>query len=252
MINPKYIGISSLVGFFLSFFIGLISGVHFGQILLRALIFAVIFAGLYLGITFLYQKFLSIDNSVSEGESNPAPAAGGVVNIVVDDSNLPDDSMAPKFTVLNNKGDFARESDSSSDLKKDSAENKAVPGVDSFPDQGKEPQSSEKPAFKSVSLADGIKANDVQGAVPSSAVAGAGEAVSSSTLSQEEKLDELPDISNMSMDEDENQDESYDSADEVVSDTEFASGGSSMKEQPISGDTSVMAKAIQTLLAKDN
>jgi large subunit ribosomal protein L7/L12 len=68
-----------------------------------------------------------------------------------------------------------------------------------------------------------------------------------------EQLDELPDVNSMSMDDaGVAAPGSFNGSDEVETDTEFSRGGKSMKEQPISGDTSVMAKAIQTLLSKDN
>ena len=104
MINPKNIAISACVGFFLSFFIGLVSDVRFSHVLLRAFFFALVFAALCVGISFIYQRFLSNDNgSFSvEADSPAAKTAGGVVNIVVDDSALVDDGITPKFTVMNN------------------------------------------------------------------------------------------------------------------------------------------------------
>uniref|UniRef100_UPI00388F9F3A hypothetical protein n=1 Tax=Treponema sp. TaxID=166 RepID=UPI00388F9F3A len=103
MINPKYICVSACVGFCLSFFVGLISDVRFSYVCLRAFIFALVFAGLSVGISFLYKKFLSSDIGFSsDSESSPVhPAAGSVVNIVVDDSNLADDEHAPHFEVSN-------------------------------------------------------------------------------------------------------------------------------------------------------
>ena len=66
------------------------------------------------------------------------------------------------------------------------------------------------------------------------------------------QLDELPDVSTMNMFDAEGEGSSQNSDDGIETDTEFSTGGKSVKEQPISGDTNVMAKAIQTLLAKDN
>ena len=69
-----------------------------------------------------------------------------------------------------------------------------------------------------------------------------------------EQLDELPDIAGMGEGVESAGSDSDDSSsnDEVINDTEFATGGAKLREQPISGDTNVMAKAIQTLLAQDN
>ena len=81
MINPKNLCISACIGFFLSFFIGLFSDVRFSRVLMRAFIFALIFALLCIGITFLYQKFLSNDNGGFSADAEPAPASFPAVYI---------------------------------------------------------------------------------------------------------------------------------------------------------------------------
>ena len=95
MINPKNIAVSACVGFFLSFFIGLVSDVRFSHVILRAFIFALVFAALCVGISFIYQKFLSNEGASFSVEQDPSAAktAGSVVNIVVDDSALVDDGL---------------------------------------------------------------------------------------------------------------------------------------------------------------
>lgn len=249
MINPKNIGICSCVGFFLSFFIGLISGVHFSHVLLRACLFALVFAVLCVGITFIYQKFLSEDNggfSVdSDAVSQKSP--GGVVNIVVDDTNLADDGLSPKFTVMHR---HAPVNPKSSPQPVSSESEQSVSDVEDFvPEPVDEPvstPSASEDSFRPVSLAEGTSSEAVKASPVSAPVQPQGGA-------EDAQLDELPDIGSMGIAEaSEGGDSSVDSSDEIVRDTEFATGGAKMKEQPISGDTNVMAKAIQTLLAQDN
>ena len=256
MINPKNICASACIGFFLSFLIGLFSDVHFSVVVLRALLFALVFAALCVGITVLYQKFLSADNGGFISDPEPSSLKntnGGIVNIVVDDSNLPDEEMSPKFTVLNNHNSLDNE------LKK--TEIKSEPAVESVPvssplsGAGAGPE--ENPSFQPVSLAEPEPKANPAPSVPASNLAESASSNSDSSNQaasdvQDQPLDELPDISNMvetSSDVSSNLDSP---TDEIVSDSEFATGGAKMKEQPVSGDTAVMAKAIQTLLAKDN
>ena len=258
MINPKNICVSACIGFFLSFLIGLFSDVHFSVVVLRALLFGVVFAVLCVGISILYQKFLSADNGgfVSDSElSSPKSATGGVVNIVVDDSNLPDEETSPKFTVLNNHTALDNE------IKKTSVRDE--PSTDSTPVISSAPvtssESEEKTSFKPVSLGEVDSNSNSAKTVSSSNITenssskSASSDVAVSDAQEQEQLDELPDISNMAVEASGDVASDLDSpTDEIVSDSEFATGGAKMKEQPVSGDTAVMAKAIQTLLAKDN
>ena len=277
MINPKNICISACVGFFLSFFIGLVSpGVNFSHVLLRASIFALVFAALCIGITFVYQKFLIPDSSgFSESEQNLQKTAGGVVNIVVDDSNLVDDGMAPKFTVLNNHSAFSE--------KQSSEENSTAPSTAvSSPQESSvsaqavtpapepaEPVQADSSSFQPANLAavttknEDTKTEDTKEGVSDSKPKTVSKETEDGSLSQNgsssetqtQQLDELPDIGSIDSDSGAGTASELDSAsvaDEVVTDTDFSTGGAHLKEQPISGDTNVMAKAIQTLLAKDN
>lgn len=106
MVNPKYICISAAVGFVLSFVIGLFSSVAFLHLIIRALIYAAVFAVLSIAINYLSKTFLSSDQSFDspqsdESSSSSKNSSGNLVNIVVDDSTLRDDSSAPKFSVTN-------------------------------------------------------------------------------------------------------------------------------------------------------
>ena len=266
MINPKNICISASIGFCLSFVIGLFSDVHFSTVLLRALLFALVFAALCVGISILYQNFLSSDNGsfISDTDSSAKSAVGGVVNIVVDDSNLPDEEMSPKFTVLNNHSDLNGKANLSSQPQVHSVPVSSPP-VDSIQVSSQASSSEEAPAsdfsFKPVSLGQAgavstseSKSSPVSISEPSVSSGNmAGSAPVAAANEKIESLDELPDISDMPVGSSEDLASNLDSSsEEIISDSEFASGNAAVKEQPISGDTSVMAKAIQTLLAKDN
>ena len=257
MINPKNICICACIGFFLSFFIGLVSpGVNFSHVILRAFLFALLFAVLCVGVSFLYQKFLSNADNNSFGEPESAvrtPASGSVINIVVDDATLPDDGMSPKFNVspkhvssMPKEAPQMQNAPVSQTPQAESSETKSSETVmesekSSVSELPNEASSQPAPSFKPMgleSVASPVSGNS-EGEEPSS-----------------EKLDELPDMGTLdtiaAQSEDAESMIDSDSSPEIVSDTEFATGGKHLKEQPISGDTNVMAKAIQTLLAKDN
>lgn len=265
MINPKNICISATIGFLLSFLIGLFSDVHFSAVVLRALLFALLFGAFYTGASFLYFKFLVADNGGFSSEpdmSASKPGAGGVVNIVIDDTNLPDEELSPRFTVLNNHSDLNRTQEAQPASGASGAANSPAAPVASVSPAGSVPSGSSETvspapasssagaAFKPVSLGDVTQKSDAASA-ESSPVESAQPAAGASG-GQEQSLDELPDISEMQEASVDVASELDSSDDGIVSDSDFATGGAKMKEQPVSGDTAVMAKAIQTLLAKDN
>ena len=258
MVNPKNICIFAVVGFLLSFFIGLFSDVRFLSVVLRALVSGVGFAALYIGIGFIYQKFLSYDNSSLAADSDLSAqknVTGGIVNIVVDDSNLPDDGNSPKFNVMNNHH---------SDLVNSKPEEEPAPQAQNFSDS-KTAVENEVPAepaaassFQPVSLASSpVQKSSPAPKMPDFAPVAAAASISpaESVSGEENSLDELPDLGGMGTEIETGSSASdleSGSAAEVIQDSEFATGGSKLKEQPISGDTNVMAKAIQTLLAQEN
>ncbi|MBR1721013.1 MAG: hypothetical protein IJ727_00785 [Treponema sp.] len=263
MINPKYICISASIGFFLSFIIGLFSPVHFSTVILRAVLFSFICAALGAGISFVYDRFLSNENSSFSVDSDSVMQKtnpGSVVNIVVDDSNLYDDGVSPKFTVLKKHEDL-KDLDANGTVKTElspqisSADSGGLSSVaqeqsslvsDKEQDPARSSASSSAKTVSSDSSSESTFKPVSLGAVTSSPSSGG-------TEGQEQLLDELPDIAGIQPDlaSDDSSSADY-PVEEIVSDSEFATGGKKMKEQPISGDTSVMAKAIQTLLAKDD
>lgn len=265
MINPKYICISASIGFFLSFIIGLFSPVHFLTVVLRAVLFAFICAVLGAGISFVYDRFLSNENSSLSVDSDSVTQKanpGSVVNIVVDDTNLYDDGVSPKFTVIKKHDDLKNLNVNDGERPGNSQPaSPAVPAgaaeLSSVVQEQSSPVSdindaSVKSSASSAPKPVAGKSSDASSFKPVSLGAVTSPSSSSGTEEQEQ-LDELPDIAGMQPDLVSDDSSASDSpVEEIVSDSEFATGGKKMKEQPISGDTSVMAKAIQTLLAKDD
>lgn len=289
MINPKNICISAAVGFVLSFVIGLLFGVNFLHILLRAVFFAVLFAALFAGISCLYKSFLS-DSFSSENESAQASdgnssklSSGGIVNIVVDDSTLKDDSTAPKFAVTDDSifKDAALARKDSSPAPKNQYQKNVNDEISSRPAEKAERVSSPEPEVKKKNQEQGavFVASDLSAitspsarsepkaeAAPKTVDAG-GEVLSGgkeAQVSDEEKepqsvydgedIDELPDIGGIDFSS--NPASLDSSSDSVIEDSEFATEGSP-RPSAAAADTGGqnidnMAQAIRTLLAKDN
>lgn len=277
MINPKNICISAAVGFVLSFIIGCVSEVAFLHIVLRALIFAAVFAAMSAGLSYIYKTFLSdgqnSDSLKSDNDASPEKqSSGGLVNIVVDDSTLRDDSSSPKFSVTN-PNVF---NDDSVDEGKAEANDKKLnssPGAASS-EKNLRKDSSQKDAAKPQAQANtvvdkpgkpdasqnGFVAKDLgsitsknNGGVQDSSADDIKNDDSSSDAGDQsvsESIDELPDIGNVEF-----SSSSSSISPSVIEDSDFArgkSGVSSSSAAPGGQNVDTIAQAIRTLLAKDN
>lgn len=100
-------------GFVISFIAGIIGRVDFLIILLRAVLSAVFSGLLVCGIRFLYMNFLSAGENDSSAVAEPVKnsASGTVVDITLDDEELPDTDTAPAFVVKMQEQDVAEEED---------------------------------------------------------------------------------------------------------------------------------------------
>lgn len=229
MINPKYIIISVVFGFFLSFFVGLIAGVSFGIVLLRALLFAVVFGIVIYAALWIFQNFLSLgtDNSESSVESSNIPKTGTKIDISIGDESLPDDGSGPDF--------YVKDVSSSSSTEK-VYKNEPVLSFSSEENAVEKQDIKSEPVneFKPVTLGTPINSDGLD--------------VSN------ENMDVLPDIGGFSVD--------AISANHgnVLENTDFALEGTSVEmnntstRQSSSGvmDTETIAKAIKTVLSKDS
>lgn len=253
MIKGKSIGISAGCGFVLSFLTGIISSNTFAIVVLRALGFALVFAVLSVGISLIYEKFLSDGEDFPE--LKPGKSTAGNVDIVVSDENLEDDS-GPQFFVENNrqklKGD---EIDTVENLEAISTEEKpeVITPVNSF-------EENKTDGFVPVNLGSAPKISSVEGEtslerreVPQNNADSSNKTTEYSDGTSIEDIDELPDIADLSMDK-----KNSDIGD-IIEDSDFAAGSSSSigKTLPNGSEVSiqnadVMAGAIRTLLSKDN
>ncbi len=102
MSTTKKVVIVAVIVFVLSFLIGLISSVSFGIVLLRAIICAVIFGALFYALSFVFQRFLVDGAGVSldaSGADSVVPQKGQLVDIKVEDTFLPEEENAPLFKI---------------------------------------------------------------------------------------------------------------------------------------------------------
>ena len=99
MFNLKTAVIGAAAGFAVSFIAGIIGGVDFLIILLRALLSAAFSALLISGVRFLYVRFLGEEQTEAPSGAVKSSPAGSVVDITLDDAELPDTDNAPDFIV---------------------------------------------------------------------------------------------------------------------------------------------------------
>ena len=99
MFNLKTAVIGAAAGFAVSFIAGIIGRVGFLIILLRALLSAAFSALLISGIRFLYVRFLGEEQTEVPSSAVKSSPAGSVVDITLDDAELPDTDTAPDFIV---------------------------------------------------------------------------------------------------------------------------------------------------------
>ena len=238
----------------MSFLISLLATHKFGFSLLRGAIFAVIFAGLGIGISFLYEKFLSEEND--EGSpSSESKKTGSVVDITINDESLPDDGQGPQFFVANNKHNLEKEDKISLQTGKNNEQETSDVDV-SFEDDKtsavKEQDKDAVGAFKPVSLEQPF-AKGKESLSNENPSEKSGGIKSEGTL--DEEIDTLPDIGNLASD-----DKSEAEDNNLIEDSDFAESGTHESSQTAkfpdgskaaSHDTETMAKAIRTLLKKD-
>lgn len=290
MISTKTILIAAGCGFVLSFFIGLFSRNPFLSVVLKALLTALVFAGLSEAVFILYKKFLSDD--VSDSDDSLASTAddkneksgfvgGSAVDISVEGEDLNEDDSSPQFKIdsakktfsVNNSFGVKSETKSSESEKNDLRQNQNADfGISS--DSTADSESETQNETENVKRA---SENNAKNEVTSSAQAtssfvpldpGKMEHISSANVSvaaekkssTEEELDVLPDIADFSSGK-----KSDDVGDAPVRTSDFVSGENSFSgtslfsgksfsggEYTPNQDAETMAKAIKTLLSKDN
>ena len=132
MKNIKSIAICAASGFILSLICGFFSKAGFGHIFLIALIFGIVFAALGFGISFLFDRFLSVEAVAAEVQENISgdlssgtPSAknlGQHVDIVIQDEPLEPSGNPNRYDVgenhqMLNKSDYNSSDEGSSEQK---------------------------------------------------------------------------------------------------------------------------------------
>ena len=236
----RFIAGFALAGFLVSFFFGFFSRGGIGRILLFAFIFAAVFALVGFVVQFIGTTFLNIDASAGGAGASAHGTKGGNVDIVVQDEELPTEDGSPEFYVGENhqmlnkedysggekEGRFAGASDGSIDTIYASDGGASPNGRANQSDDG----------FVPVQLYE--NARTVSGKE-------AGSDSDDGFSLKDDTLDDLPDLEDLTP------------SGEIVEDTVFSAASDKPKKSDKASkysekDTTLMAKAISTALAKDN
>ena len=225
----------ALFGFLWSFIFGLFSHGSFIRMLIIALVFAAVFACLGFLITFLFDGILKID--VGQLPSEEKRTSGGVVDIVVQDEDLPKDEDAPQFYVGENHQMLSEEDYAAVASHENIAEN-----VDALREHDERAAPEEKNGD------DGFVPTPLQESTAT--LSGKEVPKSINGVSKDETLDELPSFQDLQV----LQAASF-SHEQADADTDFSVSRAEKKSSNAAfseKDTALMVKAISTVLAKEN
>lgn len=247
MKNIKFVSFSAGAGFILSLTFGIFSKSGILKVFLTALVFALIFAVLGFGLTFVYEKFLSLDSSEIDSTKSTesktvSSSVGNNVDIVIEDQELERSGSNNRFNVGENRSmlntsDVVTSNNSSSvnsSIAEDSKSN-FVP-------------------VRNLETLTNISGTE---AVKPSAVANKSAEISESSSSKNDDLDVLPDFGNLGMPATPMSSFSSSSNDSIdeFSDTESSSVYTS-KRNDVDTDkfqnTELIAKAISTVLSDES
>jgi hypothetical protein len=259
MNNIKFTVVFSVCGFLLSFVSGLFSRAGFGIVFLHALLFGVLFCILSFGILYVYKKFLTDDTGSPAAEPAGEKKTGGMVDITIQDEDLPNEENAPQFFVGSNhlmlkKNDYSSLSENSGTEKDVLPVQNPVAGSEDnrTAEKQKNDNTEDTKAAGFIPVALQESAQNLTGTESMAAVTSEKNMVSESpdgetVVQGDEDLDELPDMEDLQTDENNNPD--------LVEDSDFSQERGN-KESGTTGekdikDVALMAKAVSTLLSKD-
>ncbi|MBO4640687.1 MAG: hypothetical protein J5710_13120 [Treponema sp.] len=247
MKNIKSITICAASGFILSLVCGFFSKAGFGHIFLIALIFGVVFGILAFGISFVFEKFLTVETVVAE-QSDSANSAGFVtssdkqnlgqhIDIVIQDEPL-EQSGNPNHYDVGENHQMLNESDYNSGNSKDTTQEVIVPKDEFVPIRN----------FETVTNFSGNESETNKEAEKRR------EAIVKQQENDGNELDTLPDMSDLKIaSSDSKEDDTV-----VISDSDeskFVQSATNFKTSDISDgeikDASLMAKAISSILAEE-
>jgi len=234
----RFIAGFALGGFLISFFFGFFSRGGIGRMLLFAFIFAAVFAVVGFAVQFIGTTFLNIDGGTDGADVHGT--TGNNVDIVVQDEELPTEDGSPEFYVggnhqMLNKEDYSGEKGGRFAGASDGSE-----GIDTTH------------AANGAALADAQTGQPDDGFVPvglhesARTISGKEAGVNSDDgfSLKDDTLDDLPDLEDLAP------------SGEIIEDTAFSAASDTMKKSDKASkysekDTTLMAKAISTALAKD-
>ena len=261
MRSTKSIGLFAACGFILSFVAGLFSHSSILSVLIKALIFAVIFGLLGLGISFIFNKFLS-DGSNGDfqseytADSSPAPAASAVgnnVDITIQDEELRPSESENHFVVGDNH-QMLNDSDvksSANGSKQESSSSQGFVPLRNF--ETVKNFSGKEAVIPAEAVASGNTAEVVNSA-PAAASTAANTTVSNFDAGGSDGgIDTLPDMENFVFSEGSDSGSGDDDSD-TTTESEFVSSvGSKKSDGPAEvQDAALMAKAISSVLSDEN
>ena len=250
MKNIRFVSICAASGFVLSLICGFFSKSGFGRIFLVALLFAVVFGILGFAISFLFDKFLTVETVSAEASENtsadlmtgtPAPNKnlGQHVDIVIKDEEL-EQSGNPNHYDVGENHQMLNESDyNNSGADSGQSEEKIIPKNEFVP-------------IRNLETVTNFSGNESE--TPKEA-----EARREAIVKQEEEkgseLDVLPDMSELKV---ASGGEGSEDDTVVISDSEeanFVHNATNYKSSDIADgeikDASLMAKAISSILAEE-
>lgn len=243
MKGVKFGSVFAACGFLLSLLFGLFSHTSILSVLIKALIFGLVFGGLGFGISFVFDTFLRDDSSgefsaeTSVVDNNPGvsqmtvPSKGQMVDITIQDEELPDSESDNHFVVGDNHQMLH-----DSDFKKTEKSANETANSEGFVPLKK------VETFKNLSGKESVPPESV------SSIPVSGE---SKNTSFDGGIDTLPDMNNMVFEEEHSNYQESGDSDTGFSQTETVSH-SSNREQPEIKDASLIAKAISSVLADED
>ncbi len=243
MFGPKIPVVAATVGFALSFVTGLFSGAVFPVFLFRAVLMALLFAALAAIVSMLIRRFLpelleSTPESTGTGTMNET---GSVVDLTV--GGMDEDTLMPF-------GSGVSGSDESSQMTPATGTEQGVPDeVDSYGDEGFETAVEEAPSKPAASIASGVPTAEETASGTDTVPKDELHQVKQKPKGAAPGLDVLPDLQDFIPEEKPGSEEEDD--DELS--VEPVSHGFSVPDVTSDGvETETMAKAIRTILSKDN
>ncbi|MBP5328677.1 MAG: hypothetical protein J6Y75_02130 [Spirochaetaceae bacterium] len=229
MSRTKYIISFASVGFVLSFIIGLFSSVPFGIILLRALISALVMACVYFAGSVIFDKFLDANGSVTETTPKKIKTTGNA-DVSLDDSLIFDEENGPEFRIpkqLMNEGVSEPKKPAAKQESSASASNAESVSVTTAEVPPVEPKAESAPVKTEPAAENFISVNDTESA-------------------DNMELGSLPDIDTMLTD-------MKKLGSDVITNSDFAKSEATAGSEELKGaDTEIMARAIHTVLTRDN